>query len=102
MCHCVISMRNEGGPSSSSSSGDETVHQSPTSPTQPKDKHAACNSSQALEDHSDATASVALMSAGGSGQTRTALPIVEVVVASCHNKVIKAKLMLDSGSDKPM
>ena len=40
------------------------------------------------------------MSAGGSGQTRTALPIVEVVVASCHNKVVKAKLMLDSGSDK--
>ena len=87
-----------GGPSSSS--GDKTVHQSPTSPTQPKYKHVACNSSQALEDHSDATASVGLMSAGGSGQTRTALPIVEVVVASCHNKVVKAKLMLDSGSDK--
>ena len=87
------------GPSSSSS-GDKTVHQSPTSPTQPKYKHAACNSSQALEDHSDATASVGLMSAGGSGQTRTALPIVEVVVASCHNKVVKVKLMLDSGSDK--
>ncbi len=82
-----------------SSSGDKAVFQSPTS-TQTRDSHAAGHSSQASEEQSDATPDVSLMSAGGSCQTRTALPIIQVVVASCHDKVVKANLLLDSGSDK--
>ena len=41
-----------------------------------------------------------LMSTGGQSRTRTALPIVEVIVASCNDKVVKAKVLFDSGSDK--
>ncbi len=77
------------------SSGDTVSSQSTS-----KHNHAPNNASHGSEMNSEVTPSVNLMSAVGQNHTRTALPVVEVVVASCNDKIVKAKMLLDSGSDK--